>query len=272
MIKLLALDLDGTLLIDMHTISAPTQVAIKAALEHGVYVTIATGREYGITEKFVHQLGLTAPVICFQGGLIYAPLTQETIASDGLSLPLAYRLIDIARTQELALSLFLAGRVYAEHVTEQSRTLYRDIGSTLVEVSDLKQVINTPPLKGMVVHPVEQRDEIMFNLQNALNGSLSVFRSHDVLTEITSLTVSKGHALATLAAYYGLDQSQVMAIGDQDNDVEMIDWAGIGVAMGNASPKAKAVADYIAPPVTEDGVAWAIETFILGHIAPQIFA
>ena len=71
--------------------------------------------------------------------------------------------------------------------------------------------------------------------------------------------------METLAAYYGISQNEVMAIGDHDNDVEMIAWAGLGVAMGNASARAKAAADVIAPPFAEEGAAWAIEHFILGQ-------
>jgi hydroxymethylpyrimidine pyrophosphatase-like HAD family hydrolase len=100
-------------------------------------------------------------------------------------------------------------------------------------------------------------------LQTAVGDRLNVFHSLDILIEITSPNVSKGHALETLAAYYGIPYSEVMAIGDQDNDVDMIAWAGVGVAMGDASPKAQAAADYIAPPFDEDGAVWAIEKFIL---------
>ena len=87
----------------------------------------------------------------------------------------------------------------------------------------------------------------------------------DTLIEVTPPNVSKGCALKTLAAYYRIPQSQVMAIGDQDNDVKMIAWAGLGVAMGNACPQAKAVADHIAPPLSEEDAAWVIEQFILGQ-------
>jgi hypothetical protein len=78
--------------------------------------------------------------------------------------------------------------------------------------------------------------------------------------------VSKGHALATLAARYGIARHEVMAIGDHDNDVDMIAWAGIGVAMGDASSQVKAAADHIAPPLAQEGAAWAIEHFILEQI------
>ena len=101
------------------------------------------------------------------------------------------------------------------------------------------------------------------NLRQVLGPDVKIFHSQDILTEVTTVRVSKGSALQTLAAYYAIPQGEVMAIGDHDNDVEMIAWAGLGVAMGNASPKAKAVAKVIAPPLDEEGAAWAIEHFIL---------
>lgn len=262
-IQLLALDLDGTLTDDMHTIPPRTQAAIKAATEQGVLVSIATGREFATTQKFVDILGLDTPTICFQGALIYAHKTNQTIARNGLSLLQGYQLIDQARARNLALNLYFNGHAHTESTSDRNRTFYRDIGAKLTEVDDLKIAMNEPPIKGLVVHTVEEGEQLVANLQAALGNDLSVFRSHHMLTEITSPSVSKGKALATLAGYFNIPQNQVMAVGDQDNDVEMIAWAGLGIAMGNASPNAKAAAQYIAPPVSQEGAAWAIETFIL---------
>jgi Cof subfamily protein (haloacid dehalogenase superfamily) len=262
-IKLLALDLDGTLTNDMHTIPVRTQTVIKAAAAQGVQVVVATGREFATTQKFVDDLGLTTPTICFQGALIYAHHTDETIAVTGLSMAQAHQLIDLARVHNIALSLYFDGHAHTEFTTKQSLTFYHDIGAKLTKVDDLKVAMNEAPIKGLIVHTVEEGDRLVSTLQTALGSDLSVFRSHHMLTEVTSPNVSKGNALATLANYYGFDQSEVMAVGDQDNDVEMIDWAGLGVAMGNGSAKAKAVANHVAPPVTEEGAAWAIERFIL---------
>lgn len=263
-IRLLALDLDGTILADLHTILPRTQVAIRAATERGVYVTIATGREYDITHKFVQMLGLTTPTICCQGGLIYNAHTGETINCEGLSVPLAHQLIDLARARGLALHLYLGeAKSYTEAATPLSRDIFARVGATITEVDDLKRRVTTPPVKGLIVHPADEAAALVSELQALLNGHLSVLRSHTSLIEITSSQVSKGYALAILANYYGIAQTEVMAIGDQDNDIEMIVWAGLGVAMGNASAGAKAVADVIAPPLSEEGAAWAIEKFIL---------
>jgi Cof subfamily protein (haloacid dehalogenase superfamily) len=262
-IKLLAADLDGTLVADLHTIPARTQATIKAVVEQDVRVVIATGRGYEDTRKFVHMLGLTTPVICYQGAIIYDFQTGQTIANEGLSMPATSQLIDLARSLDLSLSLHLNGNAYTERQTAQSRTFFDNIGTSLTEVADLKQVITTPPIKGMIVHPPHEIQAMAARLQTAVGDRLNVFHSLDILIEITSPNVSKGQALETLAVHYGLLQNEVMAIGDQDNDVEMIAWAGLGVAMGNASPKAKAAADHIAPPLEEEGAVWAIEKFIL---------
>jgi hydroxymethylpyrimidine pyrophosphatase-like HAD family hydrolase len=139
-------------------------------------------------------------------------------------------------------------------------------GATVVQVRDLKQVRQTPPLKGLVVHPANEIEAVIKDLKAALGDSLSVVRSSKVLIELFSPTVSKGQALATLAQYLEIPQQEVMAIGDQDNDIEMIAWAGLGVAMGNASAGAKAVAQVVAPPITEEGAAWAIEEYIFDQV------
>lgn len=264
-IKLLALDLDGTIVTDMHDIPPRVQAAIEAASAQGVQVVLATGREYPVSRKFIELLGLSTLIICYQGALIYDPVAGQAIAAETIPLPLAHRLIDQARDQQLALHLYVGHQAFVEAPTTLSRSLLHRAGIVPAEVEDLKQVIESPPLKGLIAHPAMETGAAAARLAKALSPELSVFRSHAELIEVTSPNVSKGHALATLAGHYGIPQSQVMAIGDQDNDIEMIAWAGLGVAMGNASAGAKAAADHVAPAIGEDGAAWAIEQFILNE-------
>jgi hydroxymethylpyrimidine pyrophosphatase-like HAD family hydrolase len=95
---------------------------------------------------------------------------------------------------------------------------------------------------------------------------MQIVRSHGLFIEANPLGVDKGNGLAWVADYLGVPQSQVMAVGDQDNDVPMVAWAGLGVAMGNGSLACKAAADWVAPPFEEDGAAAAIERFVLDEI------
>ena len=262
-IQLLASDLDGTLVADLHNIPARTQAAIKAAVERGVHVVIATGREYGVTKKFIEMLTLDTPIICYQGAMIYEPKSGQTIGNQGFPVSLAHKLIDVARARKLSLNLYIDHKAYTEYLSAEGRALFGSLGTPLIEVKDLKAAIIASPTKGLIFHPAEEAGAVAAELKAVLGGSLSVFRSLDTLIEITALNVSKGYALATLADHYHIPQAEVMAIGDQDNDIEMIAWAGLGVAMGNASEGVKAVADVIAPPLSEEGAAWAIERFIL---------
>lgn len=262
-VRLLALDLDGTLVADLHTIPARTRAAIQAAAEQGVRVVIATGREYGITRKFVDMLGLTTPIICYQGAWIYDPQTGRSIGNEGLPVDLAHELIDLARARRLMLNLYIDHKAYVENLTEAGRAMFGNLGTPLLEVKDLKAAVITSPVKGLIFHPAQGAGLVVAELKAALNGRLNVFRSLDTLIEITAPRVSKGHALAVLADHYHITRDEVMAIGDHDNDIEMIAWAGLGVAMGSASEGARAAADVIAPPLDQEGAAWAIEHFIL---------
>jgi hypothetical protein len=262
-IRLLALDLDGTILLDLHTISARTQAAIRAAVAQGVYVTIATGRVYDVSHKFVQLLGLTTPTICSQGVMIINGHTGEIIYQESMTIPLAEKVIDLTRADKLALNLNVNGKFYTEYLSPLTQEILVASGATVLEVADLKQIMTHPPLKGVIVHPADEVEAKIAQLRVALGSDLSLVRSSNVLIEVFSPTASKGRALSILADYLGVAQEEVMAIGDHDNDVEMLTWAGLGVAMGNASPPAKATAKVIAPSIREDGAAWAIEQFVL---------
>jgi hydroxymethylpyrimidine pyrophosphatase-like HAD family hydrolase len=100
------------------------------------------------------------------------------------------------------------------------------------------------------------------------NGRLSVVRSHELFVEVTSPSVSKGAALAFVAERFGVSREEVIAVGDSGNDVSMVEWAGLGVAMANATPDVHAVADWVAPPVGDDGVVEIIERFLFRNGRP----
>jgi hydroxymethylpyrimidine pyrophosphatase-like HAD family hydrolase len=121
-----------------------------------------------------------------------------------------------------------------------------------------------PPTKLLFVADSSIVEHETARLAAHFAGRLSAVRSHALFGELTALGISKGAALATLAARLGIAREQVIAIGDHENDLPMIEWAGLGLAMGNAIPAARAAADAVIPPVDEAGVAWAINRYILG--------
>jgi hydroxymethylpyrimidine pyrophosphatase-like HAD family hydrolase len=160
--------------------------------------------------------------------------------------------------------LYTAGRAFAV------RQPHPDIFHTILArehitwVEDLSSVIEEHrPVKFIAVAEPATADRIEAELRQRVGERLAIVRSHASVVEGNPLLVSKGDALRRVARHLGIPQGQTMAIGDQDNDASMIAWAGLGVAMGNASPTSLAVADWIAPPFVEHGAAVAIERFIL---------
>jgi hypothetical protein len=139
------------------------------------------------------------------------------------------------------------------------------LGERLVWVDDFLPLLDGT-LKFLVFVEPHQAQQVETELRQRFGGLMEVTRSHALIVEGNPLGVSKGDALQRLAAYLDVPQAQVMTVGDQDNDAAMIEWAGLGVAMGNGSPAVKAVADWVAPPLAEDGAAVAIERFVLGGL------
>ncbi|MFQ5612951.1 MAG: Cof-type HAD-IIB family hydrolase [Anaerolineae bacterium] len=265
-VRLLALDLDGTLIHDMTDIPPRSARAVRAAVERGVRVTLATGREYAATEPYARQLNLNAPLICYQGGLIQDHRNGQAQIGEALPLASARRIIDWAREEGLALIVYTGDGLYAETISPLMAGLLAKVKVSPRRVRDLRAAVQVPPIKCLLVERAESARQRVVQLQAALgNDAVKVFQSYPTIIEAMPSSVSKGRALAKLARQLGIPQANVMAVGDQDNDVEMIAWAGLGVAMRDGSPAARAAADVIAPPVTEEGVAWAIERFILSE-------
>jgi len=269
-IRLLALDLDGTLMDDDMVIrSHRVRQAVTAAQERGVLVTLATGRMFDFAVPFAQELGISAPLICYQGGMIQTP---------GSGVPLYRATMDPAlMRQVLALQvrhgwhLILYADDYA-FIAEQRypETFYQDmVGERVVLVDDLDAVLDQhAPDKFIIFVDPDESERVGAELQRQFDGQMEIARSHARIIEGNPLGVSKGDALRRLAAHLGVAQGAVMAVGDQDNDATMIAWAGLGVAMGNGSPAVKAIADWVAPPLAEDGAAVAIERFVLSAPLP----
>jgi Cof subfamily protein (haloacid dehalogenase superfamily) len=289
--KLLALDLDGTTLNPDLSIHPAVSAAITAAQDRGVHVTLATGRMYGATLPYAKRLHVHGPLICYQGGLVRDTDTGEVyhhvtvpgaLAAEAIELLLAADLFVIAYIDE---RLWVAQRrpeldmYLGWHPERPEVVIDPNLPSTIASASiarlllqtesahdpDLAEtVVASQPTKLLFVAEPELVARELMRLTAHFAGRLSVFRSHALFGELTPLGINKGTALETLAGRLGIPREQVIAIGDHENDLEMIRWAGLGLAMGNAIPEVQAVADAVIPPVDEAGVAWAIERYILG--------
>lgn len=262
---MLALDLDGTIVGPDMRVSPAVREAVHQAHEAGVHVILASGRPFEEMRVFAQALGIHEPLICYQGAVVQDPSTEEIYLHVGVPLELAHEFVDLARERAWDHCLFLDNRLYTERVTPRVRFYaeYSPVGVGLYPVDDLLAILSHEPTKLVVTVDVEQGAAVNDVLQARFSGRLRIMRSFPCFVEATNLAASKGQALALVAKMLHVSQAETMAVGDQDNDADMVAWAGLGVAMGNASPAVRSVADWVAPPIDEDGAARAIERFIL---------
>jgi len=264
-IRLVALDLDGTLMEDDMVIrSARVRQVISEAHHRGVVVTLATGRSLDHTEAYAAQLGITAPLICYQGGLIQRTTDPAPLYSASMPRELVRAVLEHRARAGWHLALYTTTQVFLDEL-RYDRSFYLDmLGSRVSWVDNLDgELERVTPVKLVILAEPPEAERALAELQKRFGGSMEITRSHARIVEASPLGVSKGDALARLTRHLGLEQQQVLAVGDQDNDLQMVRWAGIGVAMGNATAAVKAAADWVAPPVAEDGAAVAIERFVL---------
>jgi Cof subfamily protein (haloacid dehalogenase superfamily) len=268
--KLLALDLDGTMLPNEGVISDRAKAAVRSAQDAGIVVTVATGRTFPSTVVFATQLGVTStPVICYQGALIKNPATAEVLYEERLSTEVMREVVLYCRRRNLHLNVYTDDETYMERF-ESTGELYNRISRQIHKpVPDLLDVLDRRPTKCIFVSETKEATSALLpELKIEFAGRMRVVRSHDMLIEGGPPDATKGTALARLATHLGIAQADTAAIGDNDNDAEMIAWAGLGLAMGNSSPDVLAVARVVLPSVWDDGAAYGIEHFLLnGHVA-----
>jgi Cof subfamily protein (haloacid dehalogenase superfamily) len=268
--RLLCFDYDGTAAEGGHFPSQRVRETVTAARRVGARVLLATGRSFGAAYRYAEALGLCDAVIASQGAIVkemaspHATLVREVLPLEPLAEFLA-----LAEARDLDVSLYGEEEYYITAQRRSPEFHRRWFGPPCHQVASYADALHALHMKGqapikalMIVEPGEGAP-LAAELHAIFRGRLTVLRSHELFTEVTSPHASKGNALAFLAERYGIPQAETIAVGDSDNDISMIRWAGLGVAMGNAAPEVIAAADCVAPSVTQDGLAAVIEEFVL---------
>jgi len=260
------MDLDGTVIGNDLVISERVKGAVGRAIDAGLVVTLATGRMFQGTRKFAQQLDIAQPVICYQGAMIRHTITGELWYHEPVPLEQAKEVIDLAESQGKTVIGFVDDQCYVSRETDESRFYHHHAGVRPEPVGDLKAWLPEAPTKVLIITPKEQTDETVAFFKARFRDTLFVTRSFPLFTELTRLGVSKGKAMAQLCDRLGIAREEVVAIGDNLNDLDMIQFAGFGIAMGNGAPSVQAAAAYVAPTQADDGVAEAI----IGHVLPRL--
>lgn len=269
-IQLLVLDIDGTIAGRSNQIRPTIKHAVQAAQAKGIHVAIATGRMFCSALRFYRDLGATLPLMTYQGALIKDPETQTVHRHWTVPQVRAAELLDYFEQPELrsrlSVHFYIDDQLYVRELTPETEDYLSRSTITAIPVGDLRNTFDREPTKILsVAEDIDLMEQVLTDLKQRYTPSeLYLTKSIATFFEATHPQVNKGTAVQYLAEeYLQIQPENVMVVGDNFNDVEMIQYAGIGVAMGNAPDGVKAVADWVAPDVEQDGVAAAIEEFLL---------
>jgi Cof subfamily protein (haloacid dehalogenase superfamily) len=262
-VRLVAVDVDGTLIERGRPVAVRVREAIGRARELGVVVTLASGRMYPLVESLLRDLALTHPAICYGGAMIVRSATGEPIFQRGVPLALARDVIRAARERELTARAYVGTAVYVDRLDPNRFNAESLRRVNAVEVGDLLTFLTDDPSHLAVDAPAERTRDVVKAMRALFQGQLNVTTGHPLLTEFSHLDVHKGAALAWLCEYLGVPIEESLAIGDDWNDLEMLRRAGVGIAVANAHPDVLAIADDVVPSVADDGVAIALERYVL---------
>jgi Cof subfamily protein (haloacid dehalogenase superfamily) len=264
-IRLVAIDLDGTLLNRALEMAPRDRDAIKAAVAAGVHVVLATGRMFRSTLPYAEQLGLNGPMINYQGAVVRNVATGEVWFRCELTVEMQQRVLAFTEPRDWHANVYVDEEIYTARARPEA-DLYAKISMVPYHVvGPLSGWIRQPATKMVLVQlDPQQVPAHMAELSGWMTGIATVTRSLDWFIEVVNPQVSKSAALALVAERLGVPRAEVCAIGDNKNDQDMIAWAGFGVAMGTAPAEVKAVARYVTTTPDEGGVADVIERFVLG--------
>ncbi len=262
--KMIAVDLDDTLLDDNWQIKAHDRQAVERAKDVGVKIVIATGRMYCAALPYAEELRLDTPIIAYQGA--YIRFHQQVLYNQPLPYDLTMDLLTKIVPLGFHVNIYIDDRLLIAKMNDESR-IYQEIsGVEPVVVGDLIDYMGQNKIastKILVVAEEAQLDLLAEELRSDFPGKINVSKSKPFFLELMHNEVDKGRALATVAGYYGIKREEVIAVGDSYNDLEMLNYAGLGVAVANAREEIKSKANYITCSNNQGGVARVIDKFIL---------
>ncbi|MBS9388927.1 MAG: HAD family phosphatase [Dolichospermum sp. WA123] len=269
-IKLLVLDIDGTIAGQSNTLSHPVKEVIAAVQAKGIKVAIATGRMYCSALRFHQEIGSTLPLVAYQGAWIQDPNTQEIHRHLSVSREIALQLLEYFEQPDLrsllSVHFYINDQLYVREITKETESYQQRCGVNAIPVGDLRQLLDHEPTKILALcDDASLIQQLLTNLRHRYKPTeLYMTTSVATFLEAANTHVNKGNAVRYLAEeMLGLESHNVMTIGDNFNDVEMLSYAGISVAMGNAPDQVQAITDWVAPSVELDGAAIAMEKFLL---------
>lgn len=283
--KLIALDIDGTLITSHYTVTPRTRKALRAAMDSGIMVTMATGRFYHSARHLARIIGINAPLVCNDGALIKDIYTGRDVFFRPLPMDIARHILSrAAKYSSFDVQIFMADRKiyagrgyrmmqfgrflkYSSKYSLQGCYNYlrdfvfvpaRDAG----DIAGAEKMMTQPPAKIVIYAEPGELEVFKRDIKEKFGDSIFLTTAIKNTVDILDGQVSKARGIAVLAEMLGIKREEIIAIGDNINDMPMLEYAGLGVAMGNGPEAVKQMADFVTATNDEDGIALFIEKLL----------
>ncbi|MCI3927658.1 Cof-type HAD-IIB family hydrolase [Paenibacillus sp. TRM 82003] len=261
--RLIAIDVDDTLLTDDLIVTEGTKAALAEAVAAGNVVTLATGRMYSSAVQIAAQLELNVPIITYQGALIKNSIDGKVLYERPVPEDAALDVVAFAEARGLHIQGYVEDRLIAKEDNDKIVAYAKLTRVPYIVNPDFRALARRGSTKLLIIDEPAVLDALIPELREVLGDRAHVTKSKPHYLEVVHPEATKGHALLHLAAHYGVAREQTIAVGDSWNDHEMVEAAGLGVAMANAVEPLKAAADYITRSNNDEGVRAVVETFLL---------
>lgn len=260
--RLFALDIDGTIRTEDYPLSQRTMEIITHIRSLGAIVTVATGRMFDSASRACAELNLDCPIISFQGAQVSDPTTGRILWQRQLTIDMFTSTLKFLESQAVEVLVYKNNQIYVTSVSPWIEKYVRRNHAQLEVVKDFKFIDAEYLTRIVVVGKDTDIGEIEVDMKAMFDSKLYVTRSLPQFCEILHPEGGKEKALAWLCTHFGIDQHETVAFGNGYNDIGMLEWAQLGIAIEGSPPEVLAVADNIAPPVSEEGVASVLEELV----------
>jgi Cof subfamily protein (haloacid dehalogenase superfamily) len=225
-------------------------------------VIISTGRMFRSVRPYARAAGITEPVVCYQGAVVGDPVTGEFLRHVPMPVAAAREVIPVVSGLGYTVLCYVDDELYVAEETPESDAYAGFQHLPVHVVGDLVAWLREPPTKLVVVGDPDELDGLEVDLEARFGSRLYISKSLPHFLEFAGAGVTKAAGLAFVAERLGFTRESTVAFGDGENDVELLDWAGYGIAVANAHDRVLAVADFVCPPVDDEGVAQTIEAVV----------
>jgi Cof subfamily protein (haloacid dehalogenase superfamily) len=211
---------------------------------------------------YLEKAGIEDPVVCYQGAVVADPATGRFLLHDPIALELAREVVGVLREEGFHVNCYVEDELYVDEVTPAAQRYAGFQHLPVHAVGDLVAWLSAPPTKLVAIDEPEALDALEARMKERFAGRLYISKSLPYFLEFASPNVTKASGLAFVAEHLGFAAAETVAFGDGENDVELLEWAGFGVAVANAHGRVLEAADWVCPPAAEEGVAQVIEAFL----------